>query len=424
MSALKPTVGPVGASALAVGIVIGAGMLALPGLVRCVAGDWATLAWMLDALMVTPLLVIFSWLGRRYPGAGGLAGFVAAAYPSAARSCGYLLLGTFSLGLPAIAMTGAAYVVDGLGLAAGGTRGLAIALIAAGFLGVGLTTAWMGARTADAVQRAVVSILIVALGLVALAGFSTPHLGRVMIPPGPPPVAAIWRGMTVAFFAFTGWEVLAFTTGEFRNPRRDFPIAVAVSFVVVTTLYIGVSLAVAGGPMAARPEAALIGVAAGWIGTARAGPVSALVVAAIIVVNLNGGVWGVSRLVYAMACDGCLPTGLRLDALNEGTPRRAVFALGGIWLAVLLLAACRVVTLDQLLTVAGQDFFVLYGLSVAAFIKLAAGWPLKVFGLAAAAIAVVFMGGWGYSLLYAAALLALPFALDAVQRRRLQAGRV
>jgi hypothetical protein len=24
------------------------------------------------------------------------------------------------------------------------------------------------------------------------------------------------------FFAFTGWEMLSFTTGEYRNPRRDF----------------------------------------------------------------------------------------------------------------------------------------------------------------------------------------------------------
>src|SRR5207244_9184141 len=36
--------------------------------------------WILDAALVVPLLVIFAYLGARYPSAGGIAGFVGAAF--------------------------------------------------------------------------------------------------------------------------------------------------------------------------------------------------------------------------------------------------------------------------------------------------------------------------------------------------------
>ena len=72
--ALKKTIGLYGAVSLALGIVLGAGMLSLPGLVYRESGGWAVFAWLLDAALVVPLLFVFAALGRRFPSAGGVAG--------------------------------------------------------------------------------------------------------------------------------------------------------------------------------------------------------------------------------------------------------------------------------------------------------------------------------------------------------------
>ena len=108
--ALKKTIGLYGAVSLALGIVLGAGMLSLPGLVYRESGGWAVFAWLLDAALVVPLLFVFAALGRRFPSAGGVAGFVGQAFPGLKVGCSYLLVGTFALGLPAIAITGAGYL--------------------------------------------------------------------------------------------------------------------------------------------------------------------------------------------------------------------------------------------------------------------------------------------------------------------------
>lgn len=410
-SELARTIGLPGAVALAVGIVVGAGMLSLPGLVQAAAGDWAPVAWVANALLVIPLLGIFAWLGRRHSGCGGIVGFAAAAAPWARRSVGYLLLGTFSLGLPAIALTGAAYVAEGVGI--GADHGPAVSLLAAGLLLVPFLAAWRGARTADRLQQVVVAVLTVVLMLVAFAGLLGIGAAAPLELPSMDvsPLPAIWAGMTLAFFAFTGWEMLAFTTGEFRNPRRDFPLAIAISFVIVVTTYVGVALAVARLDSIGVPETALLQVVAALVGPDIATVGGVVTVAAIIVVNLNGAVWGASRLVYSMARDGDLPEFLGAGRLSGGVPRRALTILAVVFGILLATAAAELLTLEGMLRLAGQNFFILYLITVAAFVKLATGLAGRLFGVATAAICVVFMGGWGWTLLYPAVLLALPAIL-------------
>jgi amino acid efflux transporter len=42
----------------------------------------------------------------------------------------------------------------------------------------------------------------------------------------------------ILFFAFVGWELLSFTSEEFKNPKRVFPLMIALSFVIVVALYL------------------------------------------------------------------------------------------------------------------------------------------------------------------------------------------
>lgn len=431
---LKKTLHLGGATALAIGVVVGAGMLALPGLVKQIAGEFAPLVWLLNAIVVLPLLVIFGWLGRNYPSAGGISGFVGAAFPKLRASCGILILGTFSLGIPAIALTGAAYLYEGLSAILGSQDGKAgnhlflLSVLAALFLGLGLFSTWQGAKLAENIQKIVVILLLVILGLVAVDGFYGLLIGEIsqttgqavrLFPANPlASMDVIWLGMGLAFFAFTGWEMLAFTSGEFHNPRRDFPLAIAFSFVIVVILYIGIALAVAKIPNdQLLNEVALIGVFSNWLGSFTASIFVAILVSLIILVNLNAAVWAGSRLVFSLAQHGLFPQKLSLDKLkgDQATPRAAVLFLASIFIIVLIAHAYGLISLNQLLNIAGQNFFILYLFSIFAFIKLAKNILAKVAGIIIIIPCILFMGGWGWGLLYALALILIPLLIKSKQ---------
>lgn len=421
-ASLNRTIGLYGAVTLAVGIVVGAGMLALPGLVYRAAEGWAVASWLLDGLLVLPLLVVFADLARRFPSAGGVAGFVGAAFPRLRVGCSYLLIGTFSLGLPAIALTGGNYLAGGLGVPA---ESLPLAGVGFGavILFAALALTWSGARAAGSVQNVVVTLLVAGLAVVAL--LAAVYWERIDFAAGDPTLFGVWSGMALAFFAFTGWEMLAFTAEEFKNPRRDFPLAVGISFVVVLALYVGAALAVQalvdlGHPLLA--SAPLLVVLERGLGAAATPLLVAAVVLAIILVNLNGACWAASRLVFDIGRQGWAPRRLGLERLSGtgATPRAAVLGLAVLLFAVLALAGFGRLGLDDLLRLAGQNFFLLYTLAVVAYLRLSESLAARVFGASALLVCLLFMQIFGWGLLYAAALFALPYLVCAITARPLE----
>lgn len=418
---LKKTIGLYGAITLGLGIVLGAGMLSLPGLVYHETGGLAVYSWALDGLLVLPLLFVFAVLGRRFPSAGGVAGFVGQAFPELKPGCSYLLVGTFSLGLPGIAVAGAGYVVSGLGLLeAEGARWL-VAGAAGVVVLVVLAMAWLGATVAGAVQNVVVTLLVACLALVTLS--SLPHWAGIDFTAGDPTWIGVWGGMGLAFFAYTGWEMLAFTAEEFKNPRRDFPLAVGITFVLVLALYLGAALAVQALLSLDDPRlesAPFLAVVEATIGSALASVALVAIVVAIIVTNLNGAAWAASRLLYDVGRSGWAPPRLRLHRLEgaAATPRRAILVLGLLLAFVLCVYGAGVLDLADLLRVAGQNFFLLYTLSIVAYIRIEDRVAARVFGLGALAVCVVFAGVFGWALLYAGALFLAPYAVRLAHQLR------
>ena len=387
---------------LGITIVVGSGLLVLPGLAYREVGDAAIWAWVGDALLVLPLLVVFGYLGSRYPSAGGIAGFVQAGFGrTGAAATEVLLIGTFCLGIPAIAITGGNYMAAAVG---GGSAVAAASALA--LLVLGGAVNWLGASLSGRLQQVLAVVLVVLVtGGAAAALLAAPVVN--------PQVAELsdWElavpALGIVFFAYTGWEMLSFTAEEYRNPHRDFPLAIAGSFVAVVGMYLLIALGVQRSLDAEDPETVTAPVAALLTATfgSAAGRVVGVLGGVIIAANVVGAVWAASRLFFSSAREGLLPPRLaRVDPASRA-PRAAIATALTVMSVVWLAHTLGLVSLSLILRLPGQNFLVLYGLSVAAYVVLVRSTAQRLLGVLAGLLVLLTAATFGPGLLYSAALM-------------------
>lgn len=417
---LRPHLGLTGATALAVTVVVGSGALVLPGIAYAQAGATALYSWILAALITVPLLVVFARLGSRYPGAGGVAGFVKAGFGRrAAAGVEVVLLGTFGLGIPAIALTGGNYVCNALNVSTSWAAAVATALL----VGCGLVVSG-GAKISGDVQTILAVTLTVGLAAAAAIAIA---VSRPSSPPldgthGAFDLGLLLSTVGVVFFAFTGWEMISFTTEEYKNPSRDFPRVLILSFVLVTAMYLLLAL---GLQTQLAPDDPLLTVAPISAMVEHAvGPAGGLLVSVlgivVVVANLIGAIWGASRLVMSSAREGLLPAALATLSPHSSSPRRAVAACVGFFVTIALASGAGALPLATLLGVAGKNFFVLYLLCAAVYSRISHGTP-RVFGLIVLiALSVVTLGFGTASWVYIFALLGTGILIDHHRRAKAQ----
>jgi len=129
-------------------------------------------------------------------------------------------------------------------------------------------------------------------------------------PFAPNGIEGVLKGVSAVFFAYIGFDALSTTAEECKNPRRDLPIAMILSLVICTVLYIALALVLTGmvsytklnvgDPLAFvfGPE----GVDIPWV----AGIIAVSAVIALATVFLVFQI-GQPRLWMAMSRDGLLP---------------------------------------------------------------------------------------------------------------------
>lgn len=395
MTELAKTVGVWRGTAMMLNIVLGAGLLALPGLAVQSAGNGALLVWFACAAASIPLLVVFGILGQRFPDAGGLAHVLSHAFGSLGYTVATLLfLGAVVLGLPAIALAGGHYATAVFGGDAHLYAGL--------FLITAAVSNSLSPQVAGRVNEVIASVLIFVLVAIALAGIAIvigPGQGDTPAPPAGleiPTIAVFSATFMMVFFAFTGWEVSANLSGEFRNARRDFPLAMIFSFLIAVLLYGTLAWVVHRSGLRSgfeAPFAELFGMRFGQLGAAVIGLVSCL----LIFANLSSAVWAVSRMVFSASENRLLPAAI--SRLSGETPFNAVMLTVSVLLGMVLAAFSGLIDIGTLLEMAGQNFILLYAGSAAALIKLASAlWQTLL--------------GWGSVVMVAA--LSLARGLDAL----------
>ncbi len=399
------TLGP--AVGLAVTMVVGSGLLVLPGLVYRNAGEAALWSWVVAALVVAPALVAIASLGAAYPSAGGITGFVRPTLGDRwARSAELVFLGSIPGG-GGLALVGGNLLADLLGpvwlVPAGAAGALA--------LGWGVNRA--GARLGARLQQVLSLTFVVGLAVVSIAALVAGGSGPGVTLPDDPGLAI--GQLSLVFFAFAGWELMAFTSEEFVNPRRDFPLMIGLSFGVVTVLYlvlgaaIQTALAVTDPDLETAPISALADAAFGGAGRTLITVLGVVIVAA----NVNGVVWALSRLTYSAAREGTLPATLAWTDTRH-VPGRSVTAVVVGFGAFAAFERLGWVDLETLFRLAAACIFGGLVLAAAAFVAHTRG-RRRAFALVTLLIAVVTFASFGVIALYPVTLAAVGWFLPAAR---------
>ncbi|GAB94704.1 APA family basic amino acid/polyamine antiporter [Kineosphaera limosa] len=142
-------------------------------------------------------------------------------------------------------------------------------------------------------------------------------------------VGGVLAGASLVFFAYIGFDVVATTAEEAKNPQRDLPIGIIASLVICTILYCAVTLVITGMiPYQEISTEASLATAFEHVGR----PEFATIISAGAVAGLTTVVMtlliGATRVTFAMSRDWLLPASLGTTNPRTGTPIKLTLIIG------------------------------------------------------------------------------------------------
>lgn len=408
---------------LAVTMVIGSGILGLPGLALELGSPHEVLAgWVIISLGMVPMVFIFLDLGVRFSSAAGLSRYAVEAVGDwGGYAVTYLMCGSALLGMPALAHIGGSYMVRLIGAPESMTVPLSLLLVA-----VTVGSNLLGVRTTSLLNGVSLAALFFLLVIMVFAntGFLWEGTKAAVSTFGghvPLSLGTLWKICALLFWAFLGWENLSFGLEEFRDPRKTIPRVYWGSFILVVSLYLFLAFASVGAELSGNTVKGAAGMA-NLIPGSRSGNKTLLAITVLVMVaNTNAWAFSISRMLFAAGREGSLPRMLgNLD--GRGIPVNSLLAMLAVFSAVIVLAPFLGLSVSTRVLLVSQNFVVLFVLSIVAFWRVNSGWSRWLFSLGGAGVSLFLMSGFSYLALFPAALLGLGYCVDARSRRAGPAG--
>ncbi len=376
-----------------VAVVIGAGIFTLTARTAgTVAGPSVSLAFVFAAIACGLTALCYAEFASTVPVAGSAYTFAYATFGEiVAWIIGWDLILEFALAVSVVAKGWSQY----LGVVLGGDITPvveigsvsfdwgAVAIIA--IVGVLLAT---GTKLSSRVSAIAVAIKLAVIGLVLVVGatyFKASNL-TPFVPPAQESAQAEgvhqsvfawltgsggttfgWFGLLTAaslvFFAFIGFDVVATTAEETRNPQRDLPRGIFGSLAIVTVLYVAVSLVLTGmvSYTELQGEDATLATAFAIHGDTWVKNIISIGALAGLSTVVMVMFLGQTRVLYAMARDGLLPRGLAHTG-RHGTPVRLTVIVGVV--CAVLAAFVDFGTLEEMVNIGTLVAFMMVSIGV------------------------------------------------------------
>lgn len=209
---------------------------------------------------------------------------------------------------------------------------------------------------ANAIMVLLKIAVLVMFVLIGLTAFDPAHLHPFM----PMGMSGVGAAASSIFFSYIGIDAISTASEEVKNPRRNLPLAILLSLLIVTALYVLVALVGVG----TQPYTQFSGNEAGLVQilrriTGASWPAVVLSLGAIVSIFSVTLVvlYGQTRILYAMARDGMLP-----PLFARVHPRTHTPVQNTVIVATLVALAAALVPLDVLTDLTSMGTLVAFGI--------------------------------------------------------------
>ncbi|MBF6592088.1 MAG: amino acid permease, partial [Ktedonobacterales bacterium] len=316
---LKRSLGALSLTAMGIGAIVGTGIFVLTGVAAArYAGPGLVLSFIAAGIVSGLAALCYAEFASSVPISGSAYTYSYATLGElVAWIIGWDLILEYAVGAAAVAIGWSAYLSDFLRGALG--LNLPKALTASPFSGgiinlpalfiILLVTALLIAGTSESAK---VNNVIVLIKLTVIVFFLVVGFGHIRTsnwnPFLPFGVGGIFRGASIIFFAYIGFDMVSTSAEETRNPGRDLPRGIIFSLLICTLLYILVAAVLTGIVsykqlnVASPVSRAMILIGLNWAASLISiGAICGLTTVLIILL------YGQSRVFFSMSRDGLLP---------------------------------------------------------------------------------------------------------------------
>jgi amino acid transporter/nucleotide-binding universal stress UspA family protein len=368
---------------IGVGAMIGAGIFVLTGIAAGVAGPALLLVFLLNGLVALLTAMAYAELGGAVHGAGGGYLWIKQSLPDPSGFlAGWMDWFAHAVACSLYALGFGAYfkevlVVAGITEVHPPLAPLEIWL-AVGACAVFAFINYRGASEAGKAGNVVTIGKIAIIGAFIVAGLWTMARRTGWQGAFTPFLSTGWGGVFVAmgltFIAFEGYEIIAQTSEEVEDPKRNIPRAVFLSLLIVIPIYLLVALVAIGAVtppvgvavtqfLGKEKEVALVAAANQFV---VGGGIVILVGGLLSTLSaLNATIYSSSRVAFAMARDASLPRAVARVHATRGTPHVAILVS-----TVLIIFMAVALPIEDVAAAASVMFLLLFGGVNVALIRL------------------------------------------------------
>lgn len=356
---LKKELGLLSLFCIASGAMISSGLFILPGLVFAKAGPSIIISYLLASFLMIPTIFSKAELATAMPKAGGNYFFIDRSMGPYVSTIGGLS-DWFSLSLKST------FALLGIGMFAlilnPGITEMQIKFIAVACCLFSTIVNTIGVKLAGRFQIAMVIALLSLLTFYIIYGSFSIQLHRYT-PFMPLGTGSVFTTAGIIFISYAGLTKIASIAEEVKNPGRNIPLAMFISWIIVSLLFVLVIFITVGLVDSAQLKNSLTPISLGAsIFMGRVGSIM-LGIAALLAfaTTANAGLLAASRTPMAMSRDELLP-GLFGKVSKRGTPAFSIIFTSGFMIFIIFF-----LTLENLVKAASTMIlllFILINLSV------------------------------------------------------------